>query len=767
MMEQGHRKEREMEQNDEQSGSASEERFSDDSRMNQAIHPARHHDEFQMEHQVHHIEHLKQNEALHQDQTSFGEPSDSYRDPYDFAQDRDDFRFSGMDMINEACLSDLPLLEVDRKRLFRRRFFPLLDREDRSSWYRYFLYSLQQEGKHQGERIKDEERAVLDPFRGEHLSGEPSPLVCVPLTDLIRHKKTLEELRLAAIAFESREAMVVTDAMGVILRVNQSFTHLTGYTLEEVVGKTAMILQSGRHDHSFFHNQQVALKETNFWQGEMWSRRKNGKIHAEWVTISAVVDPASHDTHYVYTFSEITRNRGDQSEIHQLAYYDALTLLPNRRMLLDRIEQALATSSRNGTYGAIFFLDLDHFKTINDTHGHDVGDQLLVNVAQRLHNALREGDTISRVGNTVSRLGGDEFVVVVEDLSSNPVEASLKAKQVAEKLNEILSQPYTLPSTQIFCTSSIGITLFFKHDLKVNILLKQADLALYQAKNSGGNTLHFFDPAMQAAMDQRNAQEVCLSQALDRSQFHFYYQALTDSDQRIVGAEALLRWEDPERGLKAPHEFIRLAEETGLILPIGHWVLESACAQIKAWAQNPVSRNLQLAINVSSFQFRHPGFATGLRKILSQTGADPTRLTIDLNEDLALNNMKKTIDIMQDLKSLGIGFSLDGFGAGLSSLNSLRQLPVDQLKIDSSLIRKITTDPIDATVVGALATMGKNLGLKIHAQGVETPEQLDVLKNLGFTSYQGYLISHPLPLKEFDQFLSLNAAQRARDRKTR
>ncbi|MHB1605169.1 MAG: EAL domain-containing protein [Leptospirales bacterium] len=718
-------------------------------------------DELLHELNVHQIELEMQNEELRQAQTLLEESRDRFVNLYDFAP-VGYFTLTREAMIKELNLTGASLLGGDRKKLMNRRFSSMVALEDRDRWYRHFLHTLHHEGTHRCElTLTREDRTV---FHGllhcSRVSDILSTEVRIALVDVSERIKSEEELRIAAIAFESQDAIAVTDAKGVILRINQSFTHLTGYTQEEVVGKTPMILHSGHHDHSFFHNQQVALKETNFWQGEMWNRRKNGKIHAEWVTISAVIDNDNRTTHYVYTFSDITRHPENEAEIHRLAYYDPLTHLPNRRMLLDRIEQALATSSRNGTYGAILFLDLDHFKSINDTKGHDVGDQLLVDVAHRLHNALREGDTISRVENTVSRLGGDEFVVVLEDLSENSRDAALQTRQVAEKLKETLSQPYTLPSTQLFCTTSIGVTLFYKHDLRINTLLKQADLALFQAKKNGGNTLQFFDHDMQNAIEQRKVLEYSLGQALDQSQLQFYYQALTDSDQRIVGAEALLRWEDPERGVKTPCDFLRLAEDTGLIQPIGHWVLETACVQIKSWAQNPVSRDLQLFINISSVQFRHPDFVSDLKNILAQTGADPTRLTIDLREDLLLDQVEQTASIVQELTSLGVSLSLDGFGTGLSSLTSLRRLPVNRLKIDSSLIQKITTDQSDATIVSAIISMGTTIGLKIHAQGVETPEQMEFLKKHGCDTYQGFLISHPLPIEEFEQFLALNNTRR-------
>lgn len=719
-------------------------------------------DELQHELRVHQIELEMQNAELIRTQRSLEESLERYRDLYEFAP-VGYLTLSQEGIIHEMNLTAAALFGKDRKFLLRHRFSSLVTLEDRERWYRYFLHTLRHDGTLSCElALMHKDRTIFHALlKCLLIARGPSPLMRIALTDISERKKADEELRIAAITFESQSGILVTDAKGVILRVNQSFTHSTGYGQEEVIGKTPMLLQSGRHDLSFFQDQQRSLSEKNYWQGEMWNRHKDGKIYAEWVTILGVIDPDGRTTHYVYTLSDITRNPQAEAEIHRLAYYDALTQLPNRRLLLDRLSHAMASSSRSGNYGALLFLDLDHFKEINDTRGHDVGDELLVNVAQRLHDTLREGDTISIMGSrTVSRLGGDEFVVVLEDLSAKSGEAANQARQVAEKLHETLSQPYVLSSGKLFCTTSIGVTLFYRHDLDADTLLKQADLALFGAKEAGGNTLRFFDEGMQASMAERKVQEIYLSQALDHSQFRFYYQPLVDNEQRIVGAEALLRLEDPECGVKTPFEFIRLAEETGLTMQIGHWVLENACAQIKAWSEKSVSRNLRLSVNISPCQFRQPGFAADLKSMLFHTGADPACLTIDLCEDLVLRNVEKTVSVIKDLKPLGIGFSLDGFGVGISSLTSVRRLPVDQLKIDGSLVRKTATDPKDRSIVSAIITLGKSLGLSIHALGVETPQQMEFLKGFGCDSYQGYLLSHPLPIADFDQFLVLSVHQK-------
>ncbi len=355
------------------------------------------------------------------------------------------------------------------------------------------------------------------------------------VNDITDRKHNEEELRIAAIAFESQEGMMVTDANSVILRVNQAFTKMTGYSAEEAVGQTPELLRSGRHDKAFYLQMRRTLREQHYWQGEIWNRRKNGKIYAEWLTISAVTAPDGQTTHYVGSFSDITKNSEAEAEIHRLAYYDALTQLPNRRLLQDRLGQALAATTRNGHCGAILFLDLDNFKTLNDTRGHDVGDMLLVEVAHRLHACVRAGDT-------VARLGGDEFVVLLEDLSGEIEEAAAQSKQLGDKVREAIAQPYRLKDCEYHCTASIGIGLFCDNNATIEDLLIHADLAMYQAKDAGRNTLRFFDPDMQLTLDRRSALENDLRQACARQQLRLYYQPQIDSTRGVIGAEALLRW---------------------------------------------------------------------------------------------------------------------------------------------------------------------------------------------------------------------------------
>jgi diguanylate cyclase (GGDEF)-like protein len=505
------------------------------------------------------------------------------------------------------------------------------------------------------------------------------------------------------------------------------------------------MLKSGRHSPLFYLELWETLKKNGQWQGEVWNRRKNGKIYAEMLNITAIVSPERGITHYVGSFSDITENKEAEAEIHRLAYYDVLTKLPNRRLLQDRIGQALAATGRNGVYGAIFLIDLDHFKELNDTRGHVVGDQLLVEVAQRLRKKVREVDT-------VARQGGDEFVILMEDLSSDKDEAIALTKLLAHKIREAIEWPFKLGEYEYYCNFSIGVSLFHKQDT-IEELLKHADLALYQAKNAGRNTLRFFDPAMQAALDLRNALEVELRQALKLKQLVLFYQPQVDSTLHVNGVEALLRWQHPERGLIPPIDFIPLAESTGLILPIGHWVLETACVQLKIWESDINTSLLQIAVNVSARQFRQHDFVTQVQGVLNSTGANPVNLKLELTETLALEDVEDTIEKMLAIKRFGVVFSMDDFGTGFSSLSYLAKLPLDQLKIDKAFVNNLPSNTNDGAVVRAIITLGRELAMNVIAEGVETREQQVFLETHGCHAFQGYLFSKPLPIESLELFL--------------
>ena len=563
------------------------------------------------------------------------------------------------------------------------------------------------------------------------------------------------DLRVAATAFEAQEGMVITDAGHVILRVNRAFTDITGYAPEDAIGKNMSLLKSGRHGADFYAAMRDSIRRNGSWRGEIWNQRKNGEIFPEWLTITAVKGGAGDVTHYVGTLTDITARKAAEDEIQQLAFYDLLTRLPNRRLLIDRLQQALVSSSRSRLIGALLFIDLDNFKTLNDTLGHDIGDLLLQKVAKRLRECVREGDT-------VSRLGGDEFVVMLEDLGEIPEEAATLAETVGEKILAALNQPYLLAGHEHRSTPSIGVTLFTDHRETVDDLLKRADLAMYQAKAAGRNTLRFFDPDMQAAVTARAAMEADLRHGLQKNEFFLHYQPQVDDHGHMFGAEALLRWQHPRRGLVSPADFIPLAEETGLILPIGHWVLNTACAQLVAWEARPELAHLTLAVNVSARQFRHGDFVEQVLAVLDHTGANPQKLKLELTESLLLDDVEDIIAKMTALKAHGVGFSLDDFGTGYSSLSYLKRLPLDQLKIDQSFVRDVLSDPNDAAIARTIVALAQSLRLDVIAEGVETQEQRDFLERNGCLAYQGYLFSRPLPLEAFEQFQSVTDVSPAR-----
>ncbi len=561
--------------------------------------------------------------------------------------------------------------------------------------------------------------------------------------DVTERHRIEQELHVAAIAFETGEGILITDRNARILRVNRAFVRLTGYSAEEMIGQTPAMFHSGRQDAAFYRDLWETLIRERYWQGEIWNRRKDGTVYLEWQTITAVTDAKQQVTHYVGVSSDITLRKKAEEEIHKLAFYDPLTKLPNRSLLGDRLQQARAYGARHKTYGALLFIDLDNFKILNDTQGHPIGDLLLIEVAERLQRCVRPSDT-------AARLGGDEFVVVLVGLSDEVSQAITQAQGVGKKLLATLNKPYFLQGREHYSSASIGICLFLGDEVALEDLLKHADAAMYQAKAAGRNVLRFFDPHMQAVLEGRAVLEADLHQALVRQQLRLFYQAQVDENGEIIGAEALLRWQHPERGLVLPLDFIPLAEETGLIVAIGQWVLQEACAQLKMWQGNPRLRHLGLAVNVSARQFRQLDFVAQVQNALAITGVDAGHLTLELTESLVLDNISEGIDKMQTLRDIGVHLSLDDFGTGQSSLTHLRRLPLDQIKIDESFIGDVTTDPSDAVIVQTIIGMAKNLGLDLIAEGVETEAQHDFLKRNGCHRYQGYLFGRPDVIADFE-----------------
>ena len=485
-----------------------------------------------------------------------------------------------------------------------------------------------------------------------------------------------------------------------------------------------------------------AVRDLRPWQCEYRVRSPEGDVR--WHMTSAAVRPEADGSVLMHGYTlDVTDRKRAAQEIERLAFYDALTQLPNRRLLLDRLHRLVLSSQRTHQHGALLFIDLDNFKDLNDTLGHDMGDQLLIQVARRLVCSVRECDT-------VARFGGDEFVILLEGLDTDTDHAARQAEAVARKLLLALNNPFELAGQQHYSTPSIGLTLFGQERQSVDELLKRADLAMYEAKAAGRNTHRFFDPGMQQALHERSSLEADLRQGLQRGEFHVHYQAVVDHQGHIKGAEALARWNHPERGAIGPIEFIPLAEQTGLILPLGQHILHTACQQLVRWADQQETAHLSVAVNVSARQFRQPDFAAQVLHTLRETGANPRRLKLELTESLLLGDIEDTIERMVQLKREGVGFALDDFGTGYSSLGYLKRLPLDQVKIDRGFVRDVLTDPNDAAIVRTILALAQSLDLDVVAEGVETAGQLGFLRLHGCEQFQGFLFGRPVPVEVFE-----------------
>ncbi len=573
------------------------------------------------------------------------------------------------------------------------------------------------------------------------------------LTDVLRKSEQdlsamLVELRISAIAFQTHEMIAITDAERRIVRANDAFSRETGYAPGELIGRSASMLQarSPEHDKVFYAQRRETLERKGTWQGEVLCRRKDGSQFPARMTVTAVVDPAQQVTHHVSVLSDITRDKENEQRIHRLAFYDPLTNLPNRSLLRDRLRQALVRAARDRSHGALLFLDLDNFKTLNDTRGHGVGDMLLVEVANRLRHGVRASDT-------VARLGGDEFIVLLGDLSPDPLQAPMEARDLARKLLDSLNRAFVLADLSHHNSASIGIAVFCDAPVDVDELLRQADLAMYQAKSAGRNAMRFFDVGMQHALQDRVALEAELREALQRQELQLHYQPVVRNDGLVTGAEALARWPHAVRGMVPPSQFIALAEAAGLIVPLGQWVLHTACRQLAAWGAHAASARLSLSVNVSAHQLRENDFVDKVFAAVEATGADPTRLVLELTESALAHDVDDVVAKMQALRDKGIRFSLDDFGTGYSSLSYLRRLPLGQVKIDQSFVRDVLDDPNDAAIARTIVLLGQSLGLDVVAEGVETDGQRQFLLDSGCTNYQGYLFSKPLAIADFDAFV--------------
>ena len=550
--------------------------------------------------------------------------------------------------------------------------------------------------------------------------------------DITERKEAEEKLRLSATVIEHiADGVVVLDANGIIVAINPAFTQITGYTEAEALGKDRMLTRSGRHDQAFYDAMWQEQVEKGFWRGELWNQRKNGELYLEWLTVSAVRDSRGIATNYVGVFSDITKVKESQEKLDHLAHHDPLTALPNRLLFHDRLQHALQRASRDSEQLALLFIDLDRFKNVNDTLGHHIGDELLKQVAKALQDRLREGDTLAR-------LGGDEFIVLLED-----IENQFGASQVAEKLVQMFEQPFMVAGHELFVTCSVGISLFPDDAADLNMLIRNADVAMYQAKARGRNGYSFYAPSMTGEGVERLRLETFLRRSIEKDEIFLNYQPQVEIDTgRLVGVEALVRWNHPELGLIPPIRFIPLAEDTGFINQLGKWVLHEACRQMVRWQETGLHVP-KIAVNLSAKQFERGSIVNMVADILHETGLEPHRLQLEVTESVIMNTGDAMVFI-NDLHSIGVSLAIDDFGTGYSSLAYLKQLPVQTLKIDRSFIKDISTDVNDEAIAIAIIQLGKSMNLSVIAEGVETEEQAAFLLRHGCNLAQGYYYSRPL-----------------------
>ena len=544
------------------------------------------------------------------------------------------------------------------------------------------------------------------------------------------------------------DGVITVNTKGVVQSFNKAASTIFGYDQQEILGKQVTLLMPPhfKHQHETFlkqHNNSLDVEVGNTLR-EVEGKRKNGEIFPMSLSISKILHGGTIT--FVGLVRDISQQRHDEEEIYRLAFYDPLTNLPNRRLLFDRLQQAIITSCRTDQHGALMFLDLDHFKQLNDSLGHDVGDILLQQVASRLQGCIREGDS-------VARMGGDEFVMLIESLSIYPNEAASQAEGIAHKILAALSKPYVLREHTYVITPSIGIVVFLHQHESLEELIKKADVAMYQAKTAGRNNARFFDPTMQAAASVRVALEKSMRLALEREEFVLHYQFQVNLKGKPTGVEALVRWDHRDHGMISPAAFIPLAEETGMILALGQWVLETACLQLVEWAKKTTTSQWTMAVNVSVSQFAQPTFVANVDKALKKTGANPRLLKLELTESMLVKDVEDVVVKMHEIKALGVTFSLDDFGTGYSSLSYLKRLPLDQLKIDQTFVRDLLTDPNDAAIAKTIVALGHSLNLKVIAEGVETAEQHQALVDMGCDAYQGYYFARPVAIENLTKTL--------------
>ncbi|MCW8906123.1 MAG: EAL domain-containing protein [Sedimenticola sp.] len=633
-----------------------------------------------------------------------------------------------------------PRLSTPSYQLILEMFHP----DDRERFAGQFLDAIKREPRFEVEcrllRPDGEERTVQ--ASGEITRGEDGRALKVQGTmqDITERKQTENRLRLLASVFQnSLEGILITDPGMTILQVNPAFTQITGYSVEEAVGKTPRMLSSGWHDARFYQEMWRSLKETGQWQGEMTDRRKSGEIYTEWLTIIGVHDRNNQLVNYVGVFNDITEKKLAEERITHLAYYDPLTELANRRLFEDRLEQTLRLARRKNRSVALLYIDLDRFKPVNDSLGHKAGDLMLMQVARRLQECVRESDT-------VARLGGDEFAAVLEDIDQVP--ASHTAQTIIGRLGDV----FNLEGSEAFIGASIGISMFPGDGADLNSLMKHADIAMYRAKELGRNNYQFFLPEMNAGAEERLYMEGALRYAIEREELELHYQPQVRLDDgKVIGVEALLRWHHPRLGSVSPVRFIPIAEESGLINRIGEWVLEQACIQRQSW-EGMVDADFRVAVNLSARQF-NSNVVSMVENVLQRTGISPGLLEIEITESMVMADADSAIALLKSLNGLGINLAVDDFGTGYSSLSYLKRFPLHKLKIDRAFISDLPDDEEDAAITRAVIAMARSLGLKVIAEGTETLEQIRFLRDQGCNEVQGYYCSRPLPAPELETLM--------------
>lgn len=561
--------------------------------------------------------------------------------------------------------------------------------------------------------------------------------------DITERRRAERELRISAVAFESHDGMIITDRNAIIERVNSAYTRITGYSATEAIGHTPRLAKSGLHEPGFYQEMWRQLESEGYWTGEITDKHRSGSLFTARLSITAVRDENGNVIHFVGCFQDVTAEKQAREQADHLKLFDQLTDLPNRTLFEDRLAHALLNSEKQQELGAVIMLDLDYFQKINDALGHTLGDQLLVETARRIR-------TVSQEADTLCRFSGDSFMLLLEYLGADPNAAASRALAISDQIRQAIAEPLNLNGLRLVCTASIGVTLFFCQRTSVETLLRQAEMAMYKSKKGGRNAVSFFEDALQAETERRHWMENELRVAISNKQLDLYYQVQVDTCERPIGAEALIRWIHPERGVIPPNEFIPLAEETGLILAIGSWVIETACNQLARWSLQDDLNSMKLAINVSTRQFDSERFVEDIEDELKRTGIDATKLKLEVTESLAIDDFDKSITKLRKLRDRGFRISIDDFGTGNSSLRYLTRLPITQLKIDKSFVDNLPSNQRDGMLAQTIIAMGRGLGLDVIAEGVETPDQKNYLETHGCHAFQGYLFGKPLPLAEFE-----------------